>query len=108
MLKQMKDEIARLHADEEGAAMTEYAIVVAGIAIGCAETAQHAVVASLAPAEVRGSAFGVLAGIQSLGNFAASAVAGLLWTAFSPAIAFLYLAGWMGVSLLMLGWLRWT
>lgn len=33
MLKQARDEIARLHADEEGAAMTEYAIVVAGIAV---------------------------------------------------------------------------
>lgn len=79
---------------------------VAGIAIGCAETAQHAVVASLAPAEVRGSAFGVLAGIQSLGNFVASAVAGLLWTVLSPTIAFLYLAGCMGVSLLLLAWTR--
>lgn len=33
MLRQVKDEIARLHGDEEGAAMTEYAIVVAGIAV---------------------------------------------------------------------------
>ena len=33
MLKQVKDEVTRLHADEEGAAMTEYAIVVAGIAV---------------------------------------------------------------------------
>jgi MFS family permease len=82
------------------------AFVVAGIAIGCGETAQNAVVASLAPPEIRGSAFGVLAGIQSFGNFAASAVAGLLWTVLSPTIAFLYLAGWMGASLLVLGWLR--
>ena len=33
MLKQVKDEVTRLHTDEEGAAMTEYAIVVAGIAV---------------------------------------------------------------------------
>jgi Flp pilus assembly pilin Flp len=33
MLRQVQDEMARLRAEEEGAAMTEYAIVVAGIAV---------------------------------------------------------------------------
>jgi len=70
----------------------------AGIAIGFVETGEHAAVAALAPVDVRGSAFGVLAAIQSLGNFAASAVAGLLWTAISPRVAFLYLTAWMCVS----------
>jgi MFS family permease len=72
--------------------------VLAGIAIGFVETGEHAAVAALAPVDVRGSAFGVLAAIQSLGNFAASAVAGLLWTAISPRVAFLYLTAWMCVS----------
>lgn len=72
----------------------------AGVGIGAAETAEHAAVASLAPQEVRGSAFGVLAAVQSLGNFAASAVAGILWTAVSPAAAFAYLAAWMVVAVL--------
>lgn len=40
----------------------------AGIAIGCVETAEHAAVATLAPVELRGSAFGLLAAVQSLGN----------------------------------------
>ncbi len=71
----------------------------AGVAIGCVETAQHASVASLAPTEVRGSAFGLLAGIQGFGNLAASAVAGLLWTLVSGGTAFLYLAAWMLVAL---------
>ena len=70
----------------------------AGVAIGLAETAQHAAVAALAPADLRGSAFGALAAVQSFGNLAASAVAGALWTLVSPRIAFLYLAGWMLVS----------
>jgi MFS family permease len=70
----------------------------AGIGIGIVETAQHAAVASLAPENLRGSAFGALAEIQSFGNLAASALAGLLWTAVSPRVAFLYLAGWMVVS----------
>ena len=36
--------------------------------------------------------------MQALGNFAASAVAGLLWTAVSPRAAFLYLAGWSALA----------
>ncbi|HSC92196.1 MAG TPA: MFS transporter [Gaiellaceae bacterium] len=76
--------------------------VAAGVAIGFVETAEHAAVASHAPEAVRGSAFGALAAIQSLGNLAASAIAGLLWTAVSPRVAFLYLAGWMVVALVVL------
>jgi MFS family permease len=71
----------------------------AGVAIGCVETAEHAAVATAAPERLRGSAFGVLAAIQSGGNLAASAVAGLLWTAVSPRAAFAYLAGWMALAL---------
>ena len=74
----------------------------AGIGIGCAETAEHAAVASLAPEQVRGSAFGVLAGVQSVGNLAASAIAGLLYTVVSPAAAFAYAAALMGAALLAL------
>lgn len=70
----------------------------AGIGIGFAETAQSAAVASLAPPDLRGSAFGALAAVQSFGNLAASAVAGGFWTLVSPRAAFLYLAGWMVVS----------
>ncbi|HSJ45155.1 MAG TPA: MFS transporter, partial [Euzebyales bacterium] len=43
----------------------------AGVAIGCAETAQHTAVATLAPTEVRGSAFGLLAATQAFGNLIA-------------------------------------
>lgn len=71
----------------------------AGLAIGLVETAEHSAVASLAPADLRGSAFGLLAAVQSFGNLAASAVAGTLWTVVSPRAAFLYLAAWMVVSL---------
>ncbi|MEA2588490.1 MAG: hypothetical protein QOH66_1417 [Actinomycetota bacterium] len=75
------------------------AFLSAGIAIGCVETSQNAAVAAVAPGALRGSAFGVFAGIQSFGNLAASAVAGLLWTAISPTAAFAYLAGWMVIAL---------
>jgi MFS family permease len=73
--------------------------IAAGVAIGCVETAEHAAVAVLAPVELRGSAFGLLAAVQSFGNLAASAIAGLLWTAASPRVAFAYLVAWMLLAL---------
>jgi hypothetical protein len=42
----------------------------------------------------------LLAIIQAGGNFAASAVAGILWTAASPTVAFGYLAVWMMFALI--------
>jgi MFS family permease len=64
------------------------AFVLAGVGIGAVETGENAAVATLAPGGRRGSAFGLLAGIQSLGDFAASAVIGLIWTVAGPAVAF--------------------
>lgn len=64
------------------------AFVLAGMAIGAVETAEHASVATMAPPELRGSAFGLLAAIQSAGDFTASAAVGLIWTIGSPAAAF--------------------
>jgi MFS family permease len=74
------------------------AFLLAGLGIGCGETAESAAVATLAPSELRGSAFGLLATVQSAGNFAASAVAGVLWTAVSPAAAFIFLAAAMVIA----------
>ncbi|SMD25196.1 MFS transporter [Kibdelosporangium aridum] len=78
------------------------AFALAGLGIGCAETAEHAAVATLAPEELRGSAFGLLATLQAAGNVAASAVAGLLYTFVAPSVAFGYLALWMGIALVLL------
>ena len=75
------------------------AFVLAGIGIGCVETAEHAAVAVAAPAHIRGSAFGLLAAVQSFGNLAASAIAGLIWTLASPEAAFVYIAAWMLLAL---------
>ncbi|MFF0414226.1 hypothetical protein ACFYUY_27780 [Kitasatospora sp. NPDC004745] len=60
-------------------------------------------VAALAPKDLRGSALGLLATAQSLGDLAASTVAGILWTAVSPSAAFAYLAAWMVLALAGLG-----
>jgi MFS family permease len=80
------------------------AFALAGVGIGAAETAENAAVAAFAPDELRGSAFGLLATVQALGNLAASAVAGLLYTAATATVAFIYLAGWMLIALATLGW----
>ncbi len=74
--------------------------VAAGVAIGCGETAENAAVARLAPEHLRGSAFGMQSALQSVGNLAASVIAGVLWTAISPEAAFLYVAAWMLIALL--------
>ena len=64
------------------------AFILTGLGIGCAETAESAAVAALAPGQLRGSAFGLVATIQSAGNLIASTVAGILWSAVSPEAAF--------------------
>ena len=93
-----------------GAGLAALAIlfVLAGVAKALAETAENAVVAAYAPEDARGSAFGILAAIQSFGNLAASAVAGGLWTLVSPRAAFLYLAAWMLVAVTVVVWNRAT
>lgn len=78
--------------------------VAAGVAIGCVETAEHAAVARLAPEDLRGSAFGLLAGVQSFGNLVASSVAGLLWTVVSPAAGLLFAAALMTIALSCMTW----
>jgi MFS family permease len=86
-----------------GALLLAPAFVLAGVGIGCAETAQHAAVAQLAPNHIRGSAFGLLAAIQAGGNLIASTVAGILWTAISPAAAFIFLAIAMAIAMPLIG-----
>jgi MFS family permease len=78
------------------------AFVAAGVGIGAVETAEHAAVASLAPGHLRGSAFGLLAAIQSGGDFIASAGIGLLWTLVSPSLAFAVAAVAMAFALVAL------
>ena len=78
------------------------AFVAAGIGIGIVETAEHSAVAAMAPTRLRGSAFGLLAAVQSGGNLAASAVAGILYTVVSPAWAFGFLAAAMVTSMIVL------
>jgi MFS family permease len=74
------------------------AFLLAGTGIGLAETAESTLVAQRLPDHLRGSGFGVLGGVQSFGDFASSAAAGLIWTAVSPTAAFVYVAAWMALA----------
>ena len=80
--------------------------VLAGAGVGLAETAESALVARLLPDALRGSGFGLLGAVQSLGDFVSSAAVGLVWTIVSPRAAFLVAAAWMLLSLLATGLIR--
>ncbi len=71
------------------------AFAAAGAGIGFAEPTESAVVAQLLPDRLRGSGFGVLGAVKAVGDLVATVVAGLLYTLFSPAVAFGYAAAWM-------------
>lgn len=72
--------------------------VLAGAGIGFAETAESALVARALPERLRGSGFGVVGGIQAVGNIIGTVVAGILYTLVSPTAAFVYAAAWMLLS----------
>ncbi len=59
-----------------------------GLYFGVTEPVERAWVASLAPADLRGSAFGYYNGAVGIGALPASIVFGGIWAAFGPAAAF--------------------
>lgn len=77
-----------------------------GAGIGFAEPTQSAVVSQLLPDRLRGSGFGVLGAVQATGDLVATAVAGVLYTLVSPAVAFGYAAAWTTAAFLASGMLR--
>jgi MFS family permease len=82
------------------------AFTLAGVGIGCAETAESTVVARGLPDRLRANGFGVLGLTQAFGDLGATLVAGLLWSLVSPTVAFGYAAAWMAASFLANGLLH--
>lgn len=80
--------------------------LVAGAGIGLGETAQSTVVALLLPDNLRGSGYGALGLVQSVGALGSSLVVGVLWVTVSATAGFLYAAVWMAASVLASGMLR--
>lgn len=60
----------------------------AGVFIAAEDTLESAITADFIPAETRGVGMGVMGTVNGIGDFAASAVVGLVWSAVSPAAAF--------------------
>ena len=69
-----------------------------GIFVGIQEALEDSMAAELVPVAQHGMAFGTLAAVNAIGDFASSVAIGLLWTSVSPHSAFgvagiLFLAG---------------
>jgi MFS family permease len=59
-----------------------------GLYIAAEDALEGATTADLITAETRGTAFGVTAAVNGVGDFVASTLTGFLWTAVSPVVAF--------------------
>ncbi|HLY15622.1 MAG TPA: MFS transporter [Bryobacteraceae bacterium] len=60
----------------------------AGLYVGVEKPSESALTADLVPRDSRGSAYGLLGSVNGVGDLAASALVGMLWTSVSPQIAF--------------------
>ena len=60
----------------------------AGIVVGVEEALEDSLAAELVAQPQHGMAFGTLAAVNAIGDFASSFVVGLLWSAASPSLAF--------------------
>ena len=89
-----------LLATAGSAQVTVVAFLLAGVGIGLVETSESATVALGLPTHLRPHAFGVLGLTQAAGDLGATVVAGILWTVFSPTVAFAYAAVWMIAALI--------
>lgn len=78
-----------------------------GLHMGLTQGLLAAMVADTAPADLRGTAFGVFNLVSGITMLAASAIAGGLWERLGPAFTFYAGAGFAALTLLGLAVLRW-
>lgn len=76
--------------------------VVAGMVIGIEETLEGVLCAKLVPSTLRGSAYGLLAATNGIGDMIASATVGLVWSLFGPTLAFSLAASACAIGTLLL------
>ena len=60
----------------------------AGVFIAAEDTLESTITADFIPSETRGIGMGVLGTVNGIGDFGASVIVGVLWTAISPVAAF--------------------
>ncbi|HEX8854543.1 MAG TPA: MFS transporter [Thermoleophilaceae bacterium] len=75
----------------------------AGVAVGLVEPSEQTLIALHAPPDERRSLFTLLAVVDGVGVVAASLIAGVLWTVFSPAAGLLWSAPALLLCVLALG-----
>jgi MFS family permease len=78
----------------------------AGVFIAAEDTLEAAITADFISTETRGIGMGVLGTVNGIGDFAASVVVGLLWTAVSPVAAFGFAALAMLIGAVVLSGVR--
>jgi MFS family permease len=81
-----------------GLTMLSLVFVSGGIYVACEETLEDSITAQIVPQEHHGMAFGVLAAVNGVGDFASSIVVGILWSVFGTAVAFGYSAALFAVG----------
>ena len=69
-----------------------FVFTIGGIYVAMEETLEDSFCAELVGEEHHGMAFGTLATVNGIGDFASSLMVGLLWTAFGTSVAFSYSA----------------
>lgn len=96
-------------ADLVLAASSQWPVVLTGVLLwgmhmGMTQGLLSAMVAQAAPAELRGTAFGVFGLVSGVAMLLASAVAGLLWDRLGATFTFCCGAGFCALTLLLLSW----
>ena len=86
----------------ENVAVVIAAFLTYGLFFGLTEGVEKAWVADLAPAEIRGTAFGIYNAVLGFGSLAASLLFGAIWTRVSPPAAFYTGAVLAGVATVLL------
>ena len=86
----------------ENIAVVVAAFLTYGLYFGLTEGVEKAWVADLAPAEMRGTAFGIYNAVLGFGSLAASLLFGAIWTRVSPPAAFYTGAALAGVATVLL------
>jgi MFS family permease len=79
-----------------------FLFVFAGIFIAAEDTLESTITADFIPSETRGIGMGVLGTVNGIGDFTASSVVGILWTAISPVVGFGFAALLMFIGTLVL------
>ena len=88
----------------DGPAAVLIGVALWGIHMGMTQGLLATMVADTAPADLRGTAFGLFNLVSGITMLAASVIAGGLWDAWGPAVTFWAGAGFCVVTLLVLFW----